>query len=410
MLFYRDILDGVDKSYETLIEEIKHLDSYSPYCYTKSYYLIFRNIIHSLLLGKELVLLDSDFSESEIKALLGDTNIDKFESVPELTELELGNIYDKIKEGSATWKITLFTSGTTGLPKKISHTFFSLTRFLRQKNHARDVWGFAYNPTHIAGLQVFFQAFCNGNPIIRLFGLDKKTVFSLIDTYHITHISATPTFYRLLLPYSGQKAAVRRITCGGEKFDSHTASQLLTVFPNAKLTNVYASTEAGTLFASDGEVFVVKQEALPLVRIENGSLYLHKSLMGESDTIKLQGDWYDTGDLVEVISDNPLKLRFLSRQNEMINVGGYKVNPTEVEQTIRDIEGVQDAYVFAKSNRLMGNVICCEVVLSDKSLTEQKIREHLKGCLQEYKIPRIVKFVDVLNTTRTGKIARNQLS
>lgn len=408
MLFYRDVLSGVDKDYETLIEEIKHLDSYSPYCYTKNYYLIFRNIIHSLLLGKELVLLDSDFSDSEIKALLGDIDINESEPVSKLTDLKLDNVYDKIKEGSGTWKITLFTSGTTGLPKKISHTFFSLTRFLKQKNHDKDIWGFAYNPTHIAGLQVFFQAFCNRNPIIRLFGVDKKTVFSLIDTYHITHISATPTFYRLLLPYSGQETTVRRITCGGEKFDSHTASQLLALFPNAKLTNVYASTEAGTLFASDGEVFVVKKESLPLVRIEGGSLYLHKSLMGDSDSFKLQGNWYDTGDLVEVISNNPLKFRFLSRKNEMINVGGYKVNPTEVEQAIRDIEGVQDAYIYAKSNRLMGNVICGEVVLSDKSITEQKIREHLRERLQEYKMPRIVKFVDVLNTTRTGKMARNK--
>ena len=408
MLFYKDIQEGIEKDYETLIDELKRLDSYCPYCYAKNYYLIFRNIIHSLLLGRELVLLDSDFSEAEIKALLGDADIDESVPVPGLADLALNNIDEKIKENSTTWKITLFTSGTTGLPKKISHTFLSLTRFLKRKNHETDVWGFAYNPTHIAGLQVFFQGFCNRNPIIRLFGLDKKTVFSLIGTYHITHISATPTFYRLLLPYAGQETSVRRITCGGEKFDSRTAGQLLAVFPNAKLTNVYASTEAGTLFASDGEVFVVKQESLPYLRIENGSLHLHKSLMGESDSVRLTGEWYDTGDLVEVVSEHPLKIRFLSRKNEMINVGGYKVNPTEVEQAIRGIAGVRDACVFAKSNRLMGNVICSEVALSDKSLTEQKIREYLKGYLQEYKIPRVIKFVDELTTTRTGKIARHQ--
>ena len=91
----------------------------------------------------------------------------------------------------------------------------------------------------------------------------------------------------------------------------------------------------------------------------------------------------------------------------MINVGGYKVNPTEVEETIREINGVADVRVFAKSNSVLGTIICCEVVRSIPSLDESNIRNQLKTKLQEFKIPRMVRFVDALSTTRTGKIKRN---
>ncbi len=91
----------------------------------------------------------------------------------------------------------------------------------------------------------------------------------------------------------------------------------------------------------------------------------------------------------------------------MINVGGYKVNPVEVEETIRKIEGIQDVRVFAKSNSVFGNIICCEVVKTSDEIDEVSIRSFLQSKLQEFKIPRIIKFTDKILTTRTGKIQRN---
>ena len=408
MLFYKDITNNTEKTYSDLIEDIKSLDRFFPYCYTGDYYIIFRSIVHSLLLGKELTLLDSDFSKEEILSLAGDVDISGGIPVEKVDDLCLDNLRNRIEEHAPGWKVTLFTSGTTGLPKKVSHSYTSLTRYLKRQYHDRDIWGFAYNPTHIAGLQVFFQALMNFNPIIRLFGLDKNSIFSLIEYYSISHISATPTFYRLLLPTTKRFLSVKRITSGGEKFDSNTSGQLLAAFPNAKLTNVYASTEAGTLFASDGENFVVKPSIRDLVKVVDNVLFIHKSLLGESESIQFDKGWYNTGDIVEVLAEAPLRIRFVPRQNEMINVGGYKVNPTEVEQAVRDIPGVKDAYVYAKANRLMGNVICCDVIVEDRNLTERSIRGALSSHLQEFKIPRIVRFTDSLKVTRTGKKDRTQ--
>ena len=100
--------------------------------------------------------------------------------------------------------------------------------------------------------------------------------------------------------------------------------------------------------------------------------------------------------------------RFRSRKNELINVGGYKVNPGETEKVILEIEGVQQALVYGKANSILGNVLCAEVQLVEGStLTELEIRNYLKEQLQDFKIPRRIKFVDFFSLTRTGKIKRS---
>jgi len=238
-----------------------------------------------------------------------------------------------------------------------------------------------------------------------LFGLPTKEIHKEIKENGITHISATPTFYRLLLPCDETFQSVERVTSGGEKFNEKTIAQLKGIFPNAKITNVYASTEAGTIFASDNDIFTIKPEFAHLIRLSNDELLIHTSLMGSSD--KNVEEWYNTGDLVEKISDDPLKFRFTTRKSDMINVGGYKVNPIEVEEAMLSIPGVNNVRVFPKANSVLGNIICSEVVRDNDGITEASIRTVLQSKIQEFKIPRIIRFVDELSTTRTGKIKRN---
>ncbi|WP_195350952.1 AMP-binding protein [Bacteroides nordii] len=408
-LFYKDPKEKFFCSYSQLLQDIRESQTFYPFCKSRSYYDIFKNIILSLLSGKEIILLDSDFSDSEVEKLIGNLSaLEKTESVCVSEGLSEQNLIESLKQGASSWKITLFTSGTTGLPKKVSHTFESITRFVRGgEKHQDDIWGFAYNPTHMAGLQVFFQALLNQNPMIRLFGLDKVSIIREIKLNGITNISATPTFYRLLLPPEDICPSVLRITSGGEKFDGHALSLLQGMFPNARITNVYASTEAGTLFAAKGNEFILKEAMKHLVKVENNELFLHKSLMGESSNLKIESDWYATGDLIAVTNLDPFTFCFVSRKNEMINVGGYKVNPIEVEETVRLCAGVLDVSVYAKKNSILGNIVCCEIVRESEDVTELSIREFLRNKLQEFKIPRFMKFVDKLQTTRTGKISRN---
>lgn len=405
--FYSDIRTGKSITYNQLIEDVQKTKSYSSYCKSGDYYDVFKHVVISLIFGKEIIMLDSDFSDIELKKLVDDEDIFATETVNISTTIDEENFMYLMTSKTDSWKITLFTSGTTGLPKKVTHSFSSISRQVKKnENHADDIWGFAYNPTHMAGIQVLFQALVNKNHIIRLFGLDSKEIIGEIKSKGITHISATPTFYRLLIPPSDTCPSVQRLTSGGEKFDERTLHQLKSLFPNAKLTNVYASTEAGTLFASKGNEFVIKEEMREMVCAREGELLIHKSILGESVLINADDAWYHTGDLIEVMCEDPLTFHFISRKNEMINVGGYKVNPTEVEGILRECEGVLDAYVYPKVNRIMGNIILCDVVRADASVQEKSIREQLQLKLQEFKIPRVIRFVEQLNITRTGKISR----
>ncbi len=299
----------------------------------------------------------------------------------------------------------MYTSGTTGLPKSVTHKFQSFTRYVKiSESNSNNVWGFAYNPTHMAGLQVFFQALMNGNSIIRLFELPNDIILSNIQEFNITHISATPTFYRLLDLKTKTFPSVLRIISGGEKIDLNKIRELNKAFINAEIRNVYASTEAGTLFASQGDQFSIRNELKNFVKLVENELHIHKSLLGQSGF--LSDEWYASGDLVEIINQDPLVFKFLSRKNEMINVAGYKVNPNEVEEVIREINGVNEVSVFAKKNSVIGNIICCEIVKGSEELTEADIRKYLQSKLQEFKLPRIIKFVSQIKTTRTGKLKR----
>ena len=408
--FLKDIEHGGHITWDFLINDITNSLTYNPYCKSDSYYHVFKHIITSLIIGKEIILLDSDFTDSELVNLTGFSEYEEFTQLIDngsfYIPLDKVELIEKLRNTCDDWKVTLFTSGTTGIPKKVTHSFNSITRFVKiSERNTKSIWGFAYNPTHMAGIQVFFQALLNGNAIVRLFGLSANEIHREINENGITHISATPTFYRLLLPCEETFQSLERITSGGEKFNEKTILQLKDIFPNAKITNVYASTEAGTLFASENDVFSIRPDYEHLIRVDEGELLIHSSLMGSSD-INIK-EWYNTGDLIEIIHEKPLKFRFISRKSDMINVGGYKVNPLEVEETILTLAGIRDVRVFSKSNSVLGNIICCEVVCDNDQIIESSIRTFLQTKIQEFKIPRIIRFVEELSTTRTGKIKRN---
>lgn len=399
-LFYVSSQD-TQYTYQDLLRLLACTDRIKKFCYAHSTYEVFTSIILSLIHNTEITLLDSDFSELEltnmgvVTSALNDTT-----DVKPIFYSDLSDLLHAIRS-AGKWQIHLFTSGTTGIPKKIKHNLASISRSVRiAEKHKQSTWGFAYNPTHMAGIQVFFQALLNGNSIIDIFKLDRSTVFSRIEKYKITNISATPTYYRMLLPMDKTYQSIQRITSGGERFDPDLIEALQQGFPKAHFRNIYASTEAGAILESKSDVFIITDPAL--CKIEAGTLWIHKSVVGG---FQLSGDWYDTGDLVSVLDSEPTHFRFVSRANEMINVGGYKVNPLEVESAINHHHGVIQSRVYGKQNRILGNVLIADVVTSEP-ISEKELRNHLSGLLQPHKIPRLINFVDEIITTRTGKVQR----
>lgn len=401
-------------TYENLLDDIKNKEIYSTYIYVQDNnpYEIFLSIIHSLLFDYPIEILDGDFSEKEINEL--GLNVEDVLITSKMTEsshfLHFEEIMQRI-QAIEKWHVTLYTSGTTGRPKKVSHSFQSFTRNVKKHNKLEnDIWAFAYNPTHMAGLQVFFQALLNQNTLIYIFGESLKNVPALIQKYQVTNISATSTFYRNVLPYFQEDIyfTIKRVTFGGEKFDAALVVKLNRIFPNAKMTNVYASTEAGSLFAAKGDEFEIKAEYQQLIKISaENELCIHYSLLGASLHVQQKNEWFHTGDLVEMVDQNHFK--FLSRQSDMINVGGYKVNPFEVEDLLIQVPGVNDILVKSKKNSVTGELLVADVV-KDSKIDGKELKIAIKkfavAHLQEWKVPRIIKFVDELPSTRTGKKVR----
>jgi acyl-CoA synthetase (AMP-forming)/AMP-acid ligase II len=137
-------------------------------------------------------------------------------------------------------------------------------------------------------------------------------------------------------------------------------------------------------------------------------LFINKALLGNSKNFELIEDWYNSGDIVEFKDDMKIEFKFKSRKTEMINVGGYKVNPEEIENLIKEVQGVKEVIVFGRQNSIMGNVIEANIIKED-SFSDIEIKNAIKievTKLQEYKHPRIIKIVESFELTRSGKVKK----
>ncbi len=396
----------LDLSYADLLNFLNSADKTIDFIKTSSIKDFFFNFILSLVNNSNVTLLDSDITQDELENI----GIKIFDSQKKESSLkkfsDVEEIINAVKESSS--KITILTSGTSGLPKKIEHFLPTLTRFVKEgEKYQNQVWALAYNPSHIAALQVFFQAFFNTCKIVFLFEKSPEEIFTLIDKYSISHISATPTFFRLLLSETTPHLSVQRITLGGEKSGESLYKKLSIPFPNAKINNIYAASEFGSLLVASGEFFKIPQELAQFVKIENSRLYVHKSLMGKSDALVLDNDFYPTGDVVEMCEQNENLFKITGRNSNIVNVGGYNVSLEEVEDEIRRIEEVSDTRVWSRKNSILGNILCADVKLHiGKSIEESEIRKRLTQKLQNFKIPRKINFVEEISSTKTGKIQR----
>ncbi|MET3018004.1 ANL family adenylate-forming protein [Flavobacterium hydatis] len=405
-MFYINEKEAIFFSYEDLVSHLNEFKSVVTNPYKTTTLDLFLNLIKALIHNKDVTLLDQDFTDSEIVSLVGEKYTENIAHVEGLG-LDYFNSYLKLITESKSL-ITIYTSGTTGLPKKVVHTVSSLSREIKTgTKFDASIWGLTFNPSHMAGLQVFFQALFNGNTLVDLSNMNSATINQLILKHEISHISATPTFYRLLNSKDIVFNNVKSVTLGGEKSDDTLYNIVKRMFPFAKIKNIYASTEAGALLSSEDDFFYIPERLKSKIVVIENVLYIHESLLGQMPNRLIENGWYCSGDVIEWKSDSDYYFKLIGKSNEMINVGGYKVNPHEVESELRSIDGIDNVFVFGKANSVIGNLICAEIVLEKGAeIEETKIKDILRMKLQQFKIPRRIFFVDKLNLNRTGKISR----
>lgn len=317
-----------------------------------------------------------------------------------------------------TWMLT--TSGTTGIPKLIPHTLNSLTRTVaRGDPKLNPRWGLLYDPTRFAGLQVVLQALIGGGELIA--PDTSQSIADQVSYLHqnkCTHLSATPTLWRRLLMAPGfSNLALRQLTLGGEIVDQQVLDTLRAAHPNARITHIYASTEAGVGFAvTDGKAgfphhFLRDGPSGISMKIVDDVLWLRppsnaqRSLAGTDITVDSEG-FIRSGDQILLKSDRAL---FLGRDNGTINVGGVKVYPEMVEQTLMQVSGVQLARVSSKKSPIAGALIVADVQPlpgGDTKALKKAIQTHCKARLDREAVPAIIRFVDGLTLNAAGKLIR----
>lgn len=283
------------------------------------------------------------------------------------------------------------TSGTTGTPKQIIHSVDTVTKYVK-KDSSDNVWGLTYDHTKIAGSQVIVQAYKNNNTLVNLYSKPTKEVHSLINKHNITHLSGTPTFYRLNFR-DEIFDSVKQVTLGGEVVTEDIIKLVTKVFPKANISNIYALTEYGSVLASSSHVFKLSDRTKQSVKIENNTLH-----------VLFNNEWHDTGDVVELNDDGSFVI--VGRESSMINVGGQKVNPYIVEDILNGFDGVTSSKVYGKQNSVVGNIVAADIVTSN-DINLKELKKMLRETLKPYEVPRVITVVDSIEINTTGKISRN---
>lgn len=320
---------------------------------------------------------------------------------------------------SAGWQpgqgfsVTLESSGTTGTPKRLRHDFTRLRGRLRGVAEEGARWLLTYDPGAFAGLQVMLTAAAAGAVLIAVPGSGAGTIAALAQAarrHAVTHVSGTPSFWRAFLMALGDAdLPLAAVTLGGEAADQPLLDRLAERFPHARLRHIYASTEAGALFAvADGRAGFPAAwlDAAPdglAMRITDGVLDV-RSPRAAPGAVDADG-WLSTGDLVERRGDRVL---FAGRLDGLVNVGGVKVSPEAVERCLLAVDGVADAAVVAVPSPITGHLLTATIVPvpgADVSALRVALRAATAD-LPPAGRPRALTFADHIPLSAAGKKSR----
>lgn len=314
----------------------------------------------------------------------------------------------------------LSTSGTAGAPKLVEHTLAALVGAIRPVDPAQPlVWGTFYDIRRYGGLQIFLRAVLAGCTLV-LSAPDEPLPDHLarLAAAGITHLSGTPSHWRrLLMSADARMIAPSTVRLSGEIADQAVLDGLLETYPAAKVGHAYASTEAGVGFeVNDGRegfpaAYLERDEPCSL-RVEEGSLRIRSPRLASrylgagAPALTDPEGFVDTGDIVEQRGD---RLFFVGRRGGIINVGGLKVHPEEIEAVLNRHEAVRMSLVRSRRSPITGAVVVAEVVLAEGASPDAVRPALMAACrdaLAVHKRPAMIRFVEALDVTPAGKLSR----
>lgn len=327
----------------------------------------------------------------------------------------------------------MFTSGTTGTPKAVVHTYgnhwwSAISSVLNLGLDANDKWLLTLPIFHIGGFAILMRSVIYGMTVYFLEKYDRHHVHLAITEKEVTIASLVTLMLRHLIEELGDKAlpkTCRTILLGGgsvpdrllsvikEKqiplFQSYgmteTSSQIVSL--DASNTHRKLGSSGKTLFSADLKIEQANKDGIGEIYVKGPMVmagYYKNKLANQQS---FSGDWFKTGDLGYLDEDGFLYV--VDRRTDLIISGGENIYPSEIENIINKIPGISEVAVVGQTDEKWGQVPVAFIVRDDPGLTAQAINDFLKNELAAYKLPKAIYFLERLPKNASNKILRRKL-
>jgi long-chain acyl-CoA synthetase len=314
--------------------------------------------------------------------------------------------------------LIVFSSGSTGTPKAILHDFDALLEKFATRRRRRTVLTFLLLD-HMGGINTLLHALANGGTIVSVPSREPDVVCKAIQDHEIDTLPTSPTFLNLLLISEAYRrfdlSSLKLISYGTEPMPEATLTRLHEMMPNVDLLQTYGLSELGVLRSKSrdsGSLWVkVGGEGFE-TRVVDGLLHIRarSAMVGYLNAPSPFDDdgWLNTEDMVEVDGEY---IRILGRTTDLINVGGQKVYPAEVESVLLQMPNVRDAVVYGEANPLTGQVVAASLSVAEPeevASLRQRVRAFCRERLASYKMPvRVEISADAMHGARFKRVRKH---
>jgi acyl-CoA synthetase (AMP-forming)/AMP-acid ligase II len=317
--------------------------------------------------------------------------------------------------------IILFSSGSSGKPKAILHSFeIILSKYISLRSSVKAIPFLMID--HFGGINTILGILCSLGTVVTVENRSVESICKAIEKYKVELLPTTPSFLAMLLASGLYKnydlSSLEKITYGTEVMPQSTLDKLKLIFPNIKLQQTYGLSEVGVMQSKsreDGSLWVkLGGKGFETKVVKNilwvRSKYSMVGYLNSPNEFDTEG-WFNTQDLVDVDGDY---FRINGRVSDIINVGGQKVYPAEVENIILGLENIKDVSIYGESHPFLGNIVVAKVQLiqdEDPHLLKLRIRKKCIEQLSTFKVPvKVYVSREALYSSRQKKIRSSTMS
>jgi acyl-CoA synthetase (AMP-forming)/AMP-acid ligase II len=422
---YKDLMDNI-KIYSNILKEkgvmpgecVAMIGDYSPNVIFMFMALILNKNIIVPVSNESKGILDEIFSVASVNKCFEFDDNDNF-TYSEVSQNNGHELLEHLRKEQESG-IIIFTSGTSGKSKAaLLQNSRLIKRYKDSKKKPFRALIFL-KLDHIGGINTLFSIMLNGGTMITSEGRSAHQVCSAIEKYNVELLPTTPTFLNMLIMSRSYNeydlSSLKLISYGTEPMPQSTLEACNKVFPGVTFKQTYGLTELGIFSTksrdSQSNWMKVGGKGIEIKIVDNVMWIRSESAMlGYLNAPSPFDDegWYNTGDEVEVDGEY---IKILGRKSEIINVGGEKVYPSEVESVLLEIPNIKDVLVSGKKSPITGNIVVATVVLNEpeepKAL-RKRIVDYCKGRLAPFKIPSLVSISDTELVSNRFKKMRSSI-